>query len=55
MDMGAKVLQLLDTFLSVLQQKGVGSVVRLSLLQSLRHLMEFLWFGSDESYVIGHL
>lgn len=54
LEMGAKVLQLLDSFLSMLNQK-VGNFFKEGLLSTLRHLCEFLWFGSDESSVIGHL
>ena len=37
-----------------LNQK-VGSEFKKGLLSTLRHFMEFLWFGSDESAAIIHL
>jgi len=52
--MGAKILQLLDTFLQLLNQP-VSSVFKEGLLSTLRHLMEFLWFGSDEVAAKNHL
>ena len=33
----------------------MGNGVKEGLISTLRHLAEFLWFGSDESLVISHL
>ena len=47
MEMGAKVLQLFDTFLTLLVSK-VDSQFKLGLLSTLRHFCEQLWFSSVE-------
>ncbi len=45
--MAAKVLGLFDSFLQMLNQK-VDSGFKEGLLATLRHLTEFLWFGTDD-------
>jgi hypothetical protein len=54
LEMGAKVLQLLESFLLMLNQK-VGSRFKEGVISTLRNLTEFLWFGPDETNAISYL